>query len=190
MSYNLSHFIRDNAALRTLPDYGEILGDLGFGILSIGFGNEIEIKHVKNSVLDIEMREKEYSPTVRILAIVLSILFFPLTSLLAVIGSIGNACSQSRKNIIEQYIHHKALLTHISELETSGNLLLAEHPQAILLTSGKRKPVISDFVPKIDYQTLLESITFNIPKGEKKRRSIWNLQNLKSFILINLRPLH
>lgn len=84
-------------------DLGEKIGDIGLGLLRIGFGKSFTVEKVLNNANKTVFRRKMYSVSVKVAAIAVCILVLPLTILLASIGSIAVACSKSHREIFTLY---------------------------------------------------------------------------------------
>jgi hypothetical protein len=89
-------------------DIGETIGDFGLGLLRIGFGKTVTVGNSINSGGQTTFTQTVYSTIARITAIALFILAFPLTILLAGIGSIGTALSKSHEKVFKSFITNDA----------------------------------------------------------------------------------
>jgi hypothetical protein len=93
-------------------DLGEKIGDFGLGLLRIGFGKTVTVQESIKSPVQTPLKspvqtpftQTVYSTITRIAAIALFILAFPLTILLAGIGSVGTAFSKSHKKVFNLFI--------------------------------------------------------------------------------------
>ena len=84
------------------PDLGEKVGSFGLGLLRIGFGKTVEVTYDSEKSA-VGFRASNYSLLTRISAIIGSILILPVTALLAGIGCIGLACSNSHADVHAKY---------------------------------------------------------------------------------------
>lgn len=85
---------------------GEKIGNVGLGLLRIGFGRVFKVEcvgRVSNEQVAVwnVFTQKEYSTAARVSAIALAILLLPITIFLAGIGCIGNAFSKSRRVLFD-----------------------------------------------------------------------------------------
>lgn len=85
-------------------DLGEKIGNIGLGLLRIGFGKTVTVKKSSNNLGNTIFTEKMYSTSARVAAVALFILALPITLLLTGIGSVGTAFSKSHKQIFNLYI--------------------------------------------------------------------------------------
>ncbi len=97
--------IKFNRSLEGLPsaDFWEKTGDLGFGLLRLGLGKTV------NVMTPNAFRQAQRSLAERIVCVALSVLIFPVTLILAGVGSLGYAVSQSRKEVLSKYSDKKNL---------------------------------------------------------------------------------
>lgn len=103
----LISFNRNND-LGNKADFNEKLGNIGLGLLRIGFGKTITVEKISGGASNIAFTEKAYSTSVKVAAVVLFIFAFPVTILLAGIGYMGMARSKSHTRILNSYYrHHK-----------------------------------------------------------------------------------
>lgn len=92
-----------NCYLENNIDLGEKLGNIGLGLLRIGFGKTINVKKFSDKTRNIFFSESTYNTTSKVAAIALFILAFPITILLAGIGYIATKYSKSQTQIFNLY---------------------------------------------------------------------------------------
>jgi hypothetical protein len=97
-----------NSDLGINTDFGANLGNIGLGLLRIGFGRIVIVEKIPNNYDKINFREKVHSTSARIAAVALFIIAFPLTIILTGIGCIGLAFSKSHKRCVNLYNQSKA----------------------------------------------------------------------------------
>jgi protein tyrosine phosphatase len=105
----LTTFIRNN--IEGNADLGEKIGNVGLGLLRIGFGKTLIIEKISNGVDGIAFTEKAYSTSARVAAIALFIFALPVTITLACIGYAGTIFSKSHKQIFNSYNQSKLFST-------------------------------------------------------------------------------
>lgn len=99
-------------------DTSELIGDISFGMLNFGFGKVIKVGIMRlDGKKTHTFENKDPSNTCRAVAIALAILLLPLTLLLAGIGCIAYARSESREHM---RLCHFANINKIEE--PNGNL--------------------------------------------------------------------
>jgi hypothetical protein len=134
----MDNFLVHYSRQYSMPDWmdsGEFIGDISFGLLSVGFGKRLDVKAMdgvnwnENEKLARHTFENcHQSISKRIALIALAVLFLPFTILFAGVGAIAYACSESRKYIRlchEAGINNtpepnKALFPHVVEQSPSG----------------------------------------------------------------------
>ncbi|NGX43820.1 MAG: hypothetical protein K940chlam7_02125 [Chlamydiae bacterium] len=82
-------------------DFGEKVGNIGLGLLRIGFGKTVNVEKITSG--SNIFATKSHSTLAKIAAVALFILALPITALLAGIGCIGIACSNSHSQICNLY---------------------------------------------------------------------------------------
>lgn len=97
MNRILTHIIRENSNIS--PDFSEKLGNIGLGLLRIGFGTVLVLKVSPDS--NFKFEKKLFSLCTRIVAIALFIFALPLTLLLAGTGCIGTFCSRTHSQTLD-----------------------------------------------------------------------------------------
>lgn len=114
------------------PNICEKAGNIGLGLLRIGFGKTITVKKISGGDNKITFTEKVYSTSAKVTAIALFILACPITIPLAGIGYIGMSYSKSHRQIFNLY--NQSAQTPIPEVKNSStpNSILA--PQKITRT--------------------------------------------------------
>jgi prophage maintenance system killer protein len=164
MGISLTSFHRDNVKGIQQADIGEKIGDFGFGLLRLGFGKTVEITKSTHSLVRVDWQEGNPSPA-RIAGIVLSIVLFPVTAILAGIGSLGYACSKSREKFVDQYQKIKTATSQILKLDISKeknidkmNELFPGYAPEIEIAESEVTPenteaVKSDFVKAVKEQS-------------------------------------
>ena len=85
----------------TKADFGEKVGNVGLGLLRIGFGKTLKVEIISNN--KIAFSKTPYSTSQKVIAVVAFVLFLPVTALLAGIGCIGTACSNSHSQILDAF---------------------------------------------------------------------------------------
>lgn len=84
-------------------DLGEKLGNIGLGLLRIGFGKTVSVQKISNN-RDIQLKPSfAYPISVRIAAIALYAITFPITIPLTLIGCIGATLSTSHKQLFSAF---------------------------------------------------------------------------------------
>jgi hypothetical protein len=102
----LTTFNRNN--IENNADLGEKIGNVGLGLLRIGFGKTVTVEKISDDPDKTVFTKKAYSTSARVTAVALFILAFPLTILLGGIGCVGVAFSKSHKQIFNSYIQFDA----------------------------------------------------------------------------------
>lgn len=90
-------------------DLGEKIGNIGLGLLRIGFGRAVTVEKISDDTHKSVFTKKEHSISARVLAVALFVLALPVTILLAGIGCIGMAFSKSHEQIFSLYVQFDAL---------------------------------------------------------------------------------
>lgn len=85
-------------------DFGEKAGDIGLGLLRVGFGKTFTVKKVSGNADTFTFRERLYSTNAKVAAIAVFIFMLPITAPLAGIGYIGMRCSKSHKEMFNSYL--------------------------------------------------------------------------------------
>lgn len=88
-------------------DLGEKAGNIGLGLLRIGFGKTITVEKSQKDPGKNIFNEKVYSTSAKIAAIALFILALPITLLFTGIGCAGVAFSKTHKQIFTSYVRFK-----------------------------------------------------------------------------------
>ena len=101
----------------TQADLGEKLGNIGLGLLRIGFGKIVSVQKISNN-RDIQLKPSfDYPISVRIAAIALYAIAFPITIPLTFIGCIGATLSTSHKQLFSafqsQILHQERPTGHV-----------------------------------------------------------------------------
>ena len=104
------------------PDLGEKIGNIGLGLLRIGFGKTLTVEKISNSSDKIAFIEHIYSKSAKVAAVALFILAFPITILLAGIGLIGTSCSKSHGLILKLYGQSKKIIDETGLQRQGGNI--------------------------------------------------------------------
>ena len=107
----ITNFSR-NRDFETQPDFAEKVGKATLGLLHIGFGKTVKVERVSKD--NIIFTKKTYSTAQKVTAIVFLILLLPVMGLLAGIGCIAIACSNSHKEILNLYCQSKKPLNKVN----------------------------------------------------------------------------
>lgn len=89
-------------------DIGEKIGNIGLGLLRIGFGKTVKVENISN-VSNIFITKSQHSTLAKVAAVALFIFALPITALLAGIGCIGTACSNSYGQIFDLFSQGKTV---------------------------------------------------------------------------------
>lgn len=98
----LTFFDRSNVVEKA--DVWEQIGNIGLGLLRIGFGKIVTVEKISNYSDKITFTDNVYSTSIRVVAVALFILAFPLTIPLTCIGCIAITFSKSHQEIFSSYI--------------------------------------------------------------------------------------
>jgi hypothetical protein len=90
-----------NRNINIKADFGEKIGNIGLGLLRIGFGKSVTVEQISDDVI---FTKKVHSTSARVAAVALFIIAFPLTIPLAAIGSLGATFSKSHWQMFNSYI--------------------------------------------------------------------------------------
>ena len=101
----LTAFNRNN--FENNADFGEKIGNIGLGLLSIGFGKTLIIEKISEGADQTAFTRKAYSASARVAAVALFIFALPVTIILAGIGCIGRTFSKSHQQIFNSYNQSK-----------------------------------------------------------------------------------
>lgn len=101
----LTTFNRNN--IEDYIDLGEKTGNIGLGLLRIGFGKTLTVEKISDGADKIVFTQKIYSISARIVAIALFIFALPVTVILAGIGYVGTTFSKSHEQILNSYNQSK-----------------------------------------------------------------------------------
>lgn len=160
-----------NINLQNNVDLGEKVGNIGLGLLRIGFGKTLTVKKISDGANKITFTEKVYSTSAKVAAVALFIFALPVTILLAGIGYIGMACSKSHGQIFNSYNQSKQI--PIDEVKKSRETD-QEMPGVVLKNSG-RKEAITRFHQMQEVRSILDSQNSShliIPKANLCQESL------------------
>lgn len=100
-----------NSSIEIKADLGEKVGNIGFGLLRIGFGKTMTVEKISGGGDKITFTEKVYSTSAKVAAVALFVFASPVTIPLAAIGFIGTAFSKSHGQIFKSYIQNQQMPT-------------------------------------------------------------------------------
>lgn len=86
------------------PDFNEKIGNIGLGLLRIGFGTTVIFKKISEDGAPLVFEKNVHSTSRKVAAIAVFILALPLTVVLTGIGFIGMAFSKTHEKIFNSYI--------------------------------------------------------------------------------------
>lgn len=98
----------NRTSIENNADLGEKIGNIGLGLLRIGFGKTVTVEKLSDDSDKTIFTKKVYSTSARIVAVALFILALPIALLLTGIGCLGTAFSQSHKQISNSHIQFEA----------------------------------------------------------------------------------
>lgn len=142
-------------------DFGEKLGDIGFGLLRIGFGHTVRVRRVE--LVDGQERlffEKRSSCLIqRIGAIAFTILLFPLTLVLLGMGVLGLAISKSHKHLVtrmdtktpeeENLRIHKIMKSQMDFTQRDNPIMRISNKHSVIYNRKTKKYVYISKAPPI-----------------------------------------
>lgn len=116
-------------------DLGEKIGNIGLGLLRVGFGETLIIEKISDGADKIAFTQKKYSISAKVAAIALFIFALPITITLAGIGYAGTILSKSHKEIFNSYNQSKLVpITEIKPLDAIAviDLETPKNPASII----------------------------------------------------------
>ncbi len=117
-------------------DHEEKIGNVGLGLLHIGFGRTVTINKISND--DMAFIKKSYPIPVKVAAVALFILAFPITVPLAVMGCIGMAFSKSYSEVFNLYNQIKQKSAMLGKKSNAPDAELVRSTAVKKTKSGKK----------------------------------------------------
>lgn len=142
----LTTFNRNN--IKDNTDLGEKIGNIGLGLLRIGFGKTFIVKKISDEADKITFTQKVYSTSTRVAVIALFIFALPVTIILAGIGHLGTTFSKSHKHIFNSYSQNKLVpIVEFKPLDVIPDI----HPDSSKTTTTTiQERIKQDILPEID----------------------------------------
>jgi hypothetical protein len=158
-------------------DFAEKVGNIGLWLLRIGFGKTLTVEKIPDGAHKITFKEKVYSTSAKVAAVVLFIFTLPVAILSAAIGYIGMACSKSHGQIFNSYNQSR-------QIEDKAAATIQKHCRGYLT---RKRHLPSNLYPQ--YQILCKRANGpespSIPKAEGGKTTVYLPKEMPGIVLKN-----